>query len=232
MQPVRFSEHAKVFNSTIIGVVPVLAYVTVRHRNAWHSTESRRYQGDSALEASLAFAKLNAEDWRQRGSWFSIIETPALALLSREGALYCADFHRDAPFSGLDADNALRALRVGETVAAGARVLGVSGTWQRQPNEHSLLQGVDPFCDIQPVARESTFDRHSSIPQAGPRKILGWTVSPRANVRATSASLIADAVMSEAGLECDDVLRKYELLKDARTERMLTDFLREHGESS
>lgn len=232
MQPVRFSEHAKVLNSTIIGVVPASAYVTVRHRNAWHNTESRRYQGDSAPEARLAFAKLNAEEWRERGSWFSIIETPALALLSREGAVYCADFHRDDPFSGLEADNAVRALRTGETIAAGARALGASGTWQTQPNEHSLLQGVDPFYEIQPVTRESTFDRHSSIPQAGRRASLEWTASPRANVRATSVSLIADAVVSAGGLERDVVLRNYELLKDARTKRMLTGFLREDGASS
>lgn len=214
MQPLNFSQHARTLNAAMLGVAPVRAYVTVRHRNAWHNTQSNQYRDTWALSSDSLSARIEAESWRKSGSRFSIIETPALALLTAEGALVCADFHRADPFGGIDLDMAVSLLRAGEPLATGAHALGPSGPWRTPVNENSLLQGVEAYMPVSLIGADEAFKAYDSVAPAGRGLEMGWTSRARQEVRADFVWSIVNASLQDAGLDLDEVIGKYEALQE------------------
>lgn len=72
----------------------------IRGRNAWHSTRVRHYQGPTAMYTTARSAQLAAERRRERGSYFYVIEVPALVLRGFRFTALQVEFRPRDPFRG------------------------------------------------------------------------------------------------------------------------------------
>lgn len=135
-EPISFSNHARLLNGELAGVVSTKAFVTVRHRNAWYGHESRQYRGRSALHPSRIGAQVEAEQWRASGSHFVIHETAGIVLIADEGCVLCVDFHADNPFGGWALEDGLKRLSPGVPLSVAMTALGEYGTWKITPDSN------------------------------------------------------------------------------------------------
>ena len=200
------------------------AFLTIRRRTAWHGTTSSKYRRDSALFATLRGAEVAAEMWRGRGSWFVIEEQPAIALLTRQGAVVCADINAQTPFGHWDTFVGQRRIVPGVMLDDAISALGVNGTWLREIGADTIIQVVDDLeghLGKEILTGGTTFVEHESNVDGEGRQwsddSLSWIERPH-KIDASGVLAITGAVRDLAGVASFEVaLNKYVEERDAYT---------------
>jgi len=182
MEALVWSKNQALLNSELLALKPIVVFVLIRGRNAWHSTWVQKYQGPGAVYATRVAAKDAAERQRVQGSTFYIRAVPALLLESEAGSVVQVEFHSDKTFGKLSVSDVIPRLAYGATMSEALLVLGRNGGFWRSPlpSKHSFIQARHVlFADLEPLkARmELAMLRSSS---RGPRYFLDWQESPGA----------------------------------------------------
>ncbi|WP_394159792.1 hypothetical protein [Galactobacter valiniphilus] len=184
---------------TLLAVHPVVGFVTIAVRNAWHNTRSRTYQRGGGLHVELSAAKAEAERRRKPGTRFVIHETPALLLMSERRAVLRADFHAKNPFGALNSravgkfSEPLMLSKAHEILSHWGVHWGYWTTGQA-PLADSLLR---TWLDEEQAAQAMPIDSSADGPLShysrsfGGGYLLGWDPEPNDSV--------ADGVMRAAG---------------------------------
>lgn len=117
-------------------------YIVTRERSAWWGYESRIYQGPTSLTVTLDAAKQVAENWRQRGSQFTIQEIPGLVIETELSRVVLVEFHSDNSFGKWDRSKR-DVLRNGTPARQLLGALGPLGYWRGEaPSEWSFVSGL------------------------------------------------------------------------------------------
>lgn len=156
-------------------IVPAYFYITTRERNAWHSTTSRQYRGQTSLTCTLAGAKKVAEGWRAQGSAFTIQQVAGLHLMSEWIDIAAVEFHSNDSYSAWD-QGCAAAIRPGSRLRDVLDALGPEGCWRGvRPSPHSFVSGVLDADDVaEPLGARAVFRAWSSH-SFGSDHFLGWT---------------------------------------------------------
>lgn len=156
-------------------IVPAYFYITTRERNAWHSTTSVQYRGQTSLTCTLAGAKKVAEGWRAQGSAFSIQQVPGLHLMSEWTDVATVEFHSNDSYSAWD-EKYVEAIRPGSRLRDVLDALGPEGRWRGiRPTAHSFVSGVLDADDVaEPLGTRAVFRAWSSHSFGGDN-LLAWS---------------------------------------------------------
>ncbi|MCT9002963.1 hypothetical protein [Microbacterium memoriense] len=159
-------------------IVPAYFYITTRERNAWHSTTSRQYRGQTSLTCTFAGAKKVAEGWRAQGSAFAIQQVPGLHLMSEWADVAIVEFHTNDSYSAWDHSYA-EALQPGSGLRDVLNALGAAGHWRAiPPSAHSFVTGVLDADEVaEPLGARAVFRAWSSL-SLGSDYVLGWSEHP------------------------------------------------------
>lgn len=121
---------------------PAVLFIVTRQRNAWWGRESSQYKGSSDIATNLQEAKEIAENWRQKGSQFTIQEIPALVIHTDTLRIALVEFHNDNSFGRCNLTDP-NVLKVGAQASYTLTALGPWGIWKGgAPDEHSFVYGV------------------------------------------------------------------------------------------
>jgi hypothetical protein len=179
MKAINWAQDQALLRSPFLGLKPVLMYVLIRGRNAWHSQWVRHYRGPAALVTDLEDAKSAAEEQRVQGSVFYILEVPGLSLLSEAGPVALVEFHSANCFGKWKVNEKQDILRLGTPIAHVLNSLGPNGAWRKPiPEDSSFISGIARWGTIHslpPRVRLRSFESQAQ----GSSRYLHWI--PRSN---------------------------------------------------
>lgn len=175
----------------------VLLYHSIYGRNAWHSTWVRKYS-EGSITTTLKDAKNYAERGRKPGSQFSIIELPAVEILSNEDTFFIVHINTQSPFKGCMTKKALDGLknktgatkpgflRSGSCLAQALYTLTpLSPYWTENPGPKNSIIILNGSEDEKPSSLPSRKLIEWQSKTFGKKFYLGWT--PLTNSRGSSA---------------------------------------------
>lgn len=224
MREIEYGRDASLLSSEFLSLRVARFFITLRDRNAWHSTTSRQYRGQTSLTNSLEAATEVAEEWRQMGSAFRIREVPGLALFAHSGVAVAVDFHHDNSFGSWDVTRGKRSLAQGTELRSVLRALGAEGTWTVSPNPHSLIHATSPGAPIAKAGERAEFSTYISYSDGGQYQ-LGWRKRADPAVSARGAHRIRRAFIAVNGKgSLDSGLEKYRIAEREHREALLTRF--------
>lgn len=170
---------APIWDAVVDELWLVRLYLTIRTRNAWHSTESVQYKGEGALATDLQTAHQAAEDWRAMGSQFQIREVCGLAFVGNQGAFVWTQTWEMAPFEKWGqtphTEPAKSHIRQGLRFVDLQEVLR-RGWGFRPPNQNSLETGLAEIASLERTSQERPTHCYESIPPGTSQVRLGWSI--------------------------------------------------------
>lgn len=169
----QFLPDLKRNDRSISSARPIILYNCIYGRNAWHSTWIKRYSAGS-ITTTLADAKKHAENSRKPGSQFSIVELPAIEIVSNDDVFFVIHINTPSPFKGCMTKKALDGLKnkagvtqpgflqAGSCLAQALYTLTpLSPYWTENPEPKNSIIILNGSADEEP----------SSLPS---RKLTGW----------------------------------------------------------
>lgn len=177
MKPIDWEADEKFLVSELKGLKCVTLYLLSTGRNAWHSTWSAKYQRNAALFSSFDAAKAAAEELRNRGTTFKIVQYPGLAFYSMEGVVAVVEFHSGQPFDKLRIDTIDQRLNIGTLIkdAITPFIKADKEFWNPPfPSGDSFVNvKTDLSEDFEPLIETRQLKKWGSV-ASGSNYYLGW----------------------------------------------------------
>lgn len=169
----QFLPQLKRDGKSVTSARAVMLYYGIYGRNAWHSTWVKRYT-EGSITTTLTDAKLYAEKSRKPGSQFSIVELPAVEVVSDEETYFVVHINTLSPFKGCMTKKALDRLKN----KVGVTQPGFLRTGSCLAQALYTLTPLSPYWTENPDPKNSIIILNGSSDKKPPalptRKLTGW----------------------------------------------------------